>query len=114
MSKVKMPVLRQTKQIRVLAIWEKDLVRRLDAAAKVASAMLADPQSRNPVEHLERLTILLAQIKVQVLDGSLTPPDGKMSLGLARYVTDWVDDLTGPLHQAVGDIEAHYSAGPCA
>jgi hypothetical protein len=114
MSKVKMPVLRQTKQMRVLAIWKNDLVVRLDAAIRIASMMLADPQSRDPVELLERLINLLAQIKAQALDGSLTPPDGKISLGLARYVTDWVDDLTGPLHQAVGDIEAHYSAGSCA
>jgi hypothetical protein len=55
--------------------------------------------------NLKTLSNGLARIKASVLDGTLTLPDGTISLGIARFVTDWVDDLNGPLHHSASRIE---------
>jgi hypothetical protein len=73
--------------------------------------MLSDPALREPPALLHRLLDSLASTRTAVLNGTLPPPDGKISLGIARFVTDWVDDLNGPLHHAVCEIEQHYHKG---
>jgi hypothetical protein len=55
--------------------------------------------------NLKTLPNGLARIKASVLDGTLTLPDGTIFLGIARFVTDWVDDLNGPLHHSASRIE---------
>jgi hypothetical protein len=92
-------------------VWDSDLIAYLDKATLIAQSMLSDPALREPPALLHRLLDGLASTRAQILDGTLQPPDGKISLGIARFVTDWVDDLNGPLHHAVCEIEQHYLRG---
>jgi hypothetical protein len=73
--------------------------------------LTAGPALREPPELLQRLLYGLANTRAQILYGTLSPPDGRISLGIARYITDWVDDLNGPLHHAVCEIEQYYLSG---
>jgi hypothetical protein len=91
--------------------WLAALIHQLDAAAAIAGTMLRDPAAQEPQELLQNLIDGLARIKAQILDGTLPPPTGRTQLGIARFVTDWVDDLNGPLHRAVCEIERHYGEG---
>jgi hypothetical protein len=91
--------------------WPVELIRYLDEASSIAQTMQADPYSKDPKVLLQTLLNSMAQIKAQVLEGSLDPPKTIISLGLARFVTDWVDDLNGPLHHKVSQIEQHYLFG---
>jgi hypothetical protein len=97
--------------VRNLSVWESDLIAYLDKTTLVAQSMLSHPALQEPPELLHRLLDGLASTRVRIEEGTLPPPDRKISLGIARFVTDWVDDLNGPLHHAVCEIEQHYLKG---
>jgi hypothetical protein len=67
----------------VMAQWHHDLVGYLDEAIAIAEAMLVAPYERAPQTLLQNLIFMLQKIKVSTVDGTLTPPDGRISLGLA-------------------------------
>jgi hypothetical protein len=91
--------------------WQSELIARIDAAQTLTQTMIDAPDTRNSLTNLTSLLDGLLRLKAQVHDGSLPPPDGSLSLGLARYVSDWVDDLNGPLHHGISEIERHYRLG---
>jgi hypothetical protein len=95
-------------------IWQAELIERFYAVTALAKAALADPQSKDNPLQLQRLIDGIEPILGQIADRSLTPPDGRISFGIGRFVSDWVDDLGGPLSQAVSATEFHYTQGAAA
>jgi hypothetical protein len=95
-------------------IWQTELALRLNNVITIAKVALIDRQSKDNPELLQSLINGVEAILGQVTDGTLTPPDGQISLGIGRYVSDWVDDLQGPLSIAVATAEIHYTKGAAA
>jgi hypothetical protein len=93
------------------SIWQTELALRLNDVITIARVALIDPQSKDNPELLQSLINGVEAILGQVTDGTLALPDGRISLGLGRYVSDCVDDLSGPLSQAVAAAENHYREG---
>jgi hypothetical protein len=77
--------------------WQAELMQRLNAVISMAQAALIDTQSHDNPVLLQSLIDGVQRISLQVSGSTLTPPDGQISLGIGRYVSDWVDDLDGPL-----------------
>jgi hypothetical protein len=75
---------------------------------------LIDRQSKDNPVLLQSLINGVEAIIGKVTDGTLALPDGRISLGIGRYVSDWVDDLQGPLNKAVAAAEIHYTKGAAA
>lgn len=92
--------------------WHRTVIKSLDHAIDVTKSALADPKAEDSASNLQSLLNLLSQVRGRALEGTLQPPCDGLSLGLARYVTDWVFELGGPLHNAICDIEEMYSAAP--
>jgi hypothetical protein len=61
---------------------------------------------------LERTRLVLEKIRRKAMACHLPPPDGQTTLGLARGVTDWIENPNSPLLTAVGAIERHYLTVP--
>jgi hypothetical protein len=93
------------------SIWQTELAVRLNNVITIAKVVLIDPQSKDNPVLLQSLIDGVEAILGQVTDGTLTPPDGRISLGISRHVSDCVDDLSGPLSQALAAAENHYREG---
>jgi hypothetical protein len=62
---------------------------------------------------LIRTLAVLDELRRKTINCHLPPPDGRTTLGVARGVLDFVDDLNGALSIAAGAIEKHYFALTC-
>jgi hypothetical protein len=95
------------------APWRVELVRLIDRALPVVDTLLADLHKPEPnAEMLTRTRLVLNQLRKKAIACHLPPPDGQTTLGLARGVTDWIEDLDSLLLAAVGAIERHYLTIP--
>jgi hypothetical protein len=91
--------------------WRKELVQKLAVVMSIAKAALIDTRSQDNPVLLRSLNDGVERISLQASEGTLTPLDGQISLGIGRYVSDWVHDFGGPLSQAVAAAENHYRKG---
>jgi hypothetical protein len=66
------------------ADWQSELLERIDAAQTLTQTMIDAPDTRDSLINLTSLLDGLLRLKAQVRDGSLTPSDGLISLGLKR------------------------------
>jgi hypothetical protein len=95
------------------APWRVELVRLIDRAMPVVETLLHDPLKPEPdTVMLDRTRLVLEKIRRKAIACHLPPPDGEITLGLARGVTDWIADPNSPLLTAVGAIERHYLTIP--
>ncbi len=99
---------KRTSRDDALTAWESELARLIDKAARAAKHVLLDPKSQDASENVTRLLDILAACREQLYERSLPPSDGTLTLGIGRYVSDWVDDLNDPLNKAVRAVECHY------
>jgi hypothetical protein len=89
--------------------WRAELVERIDHAISVAQELRNTPSSSEPnAAALDKTLSVLAGTRQKTIDCHLPPPNGRTTLGLARWVTDWIEDLNSPLVRAVSAVEKHY------
>jgi hypothetical protein len=95
------------------ASWRAELVRLIDQATVIGRDLRDTPETGEPdKDMLNRTLSVLAGLRQKTIDCHLPPPNGQTTLGLARGVTDRIDDLNIPLVSAVGAIERHYLTIP--
>ncbi|MBD2202982.1 hypothetical protein H6G33_03575 [Calothrix sp. FACHB-1219] len=85
---------------------KQEFLQLVDTALEVGKGMLAANDS--PSERLNTLIAQLQQLKANTISDRLEPSDGYVTLGLAREVADWIENLDSPLLKAVGAIEIYY------
>ncbi|BAY26252.1 hypothetical protein NIES2100_60660 [Calothrix sp. NIES-2100] len=85
---------------------KQEFLQLIDRALEVGKGMLDAGDS--PSERLNTLIEQLQQIKANTISDRLEPSGGNVTLGLAREVADWIDNLDSPLLKAVGAIEMYY------
>jgi hypothetical protein len=73
--------------------------------------MISDPTDPNSKHLLGLLVCDLERMKDRAQGQSLPAPDGVMTLGLSRFVSDWIDELGCPLSLACGAIDRHFMTG---
>jgi hypothetical protein len=91
--------------------WQAELMQRLNEVISIAKVAQIDTQSQDNPALARSLIDDVQRISLRVSGNTLTPLDGQISLVIGRYVSDWVDDLDGPLSQAVAAAENHYRKG---
>jgi hypothetical protein len=96
-------------------IWRAELIKLIDQARDVAQQLRTTPNSSEPNgAMLETTLCVLDRLRQKTINCHLPPPNGRTTLGIARGVTDFVEDLDGTLVQAAGAIERHYLTVPLA
>jgi hypothetical protein len=80
----------------------------IDHAAVLAQAMLDNGADPNPKSLVRSVIALLNDLRDKTQTHRLAPPDGVMTLGLTRYVSNWIDELGCALSVAIGKIEIFY------
>jgi hypothetical protein len=95
--------------------WQRRLVELLDEAIQIGINLRNDRTGTEPDKvRLTQTLFVLAKLREKALNCHLPAPNGRTTLGIARGVTDFVDDLHGPLTRAAGAIELHYLTIPPA
>jgi hypothetical protein len=95
------------------APWRIELVRLIDRALSVVTWVRSHDSKPEPNSvMLDRTVLVLNELRKKAIACHLPPPDGQTTLGLARGVADWIEDLNSPLLAAVGAIERHYLTFP--
>jgi hypothetical protein len=93
--------------------WRRQLVALIDEAAAIATRLRHDARRPEPnLAMLDRTLFVLAQLRAKTLNCHLPPPNGQTTLGIARGVLDWIEDLASPLAKAAGALERHYLTIP--
>jgi hypothetical protein len=89
--------------------WRSELVALIDEAVYVTKVLRDSPvptELNRPM--LIRTIAVLDELRRKTINFHLPPPNGRTTLGVARGVLDFVDDLNGALAIAAGAIERHY------
>lgn len=85
---------------------KQEFVQLLDRALEQSEELHL--QAAAQPEQLQNLVSELQRIKADVLSDRLPGSEGRLTLGLARGLADWVEPLDSPLLDAVGAIELYY------
>lgn len=85
---------------------KQEFIKLIDQALSQSEQMLQQVPSRT--EQLNALVSELQRIKANALSDQLQPSEGRLTLGLARGLADWIEPLNSPLLNAVGAIERYY------
>ncbi|MBD2211344.1 hypothetical protein H6G27_15940 [Nostoc linckia FACHB-104] len=83
-----------------------EFLKLIDQALEVGKTMLDTGYPSS--DRLNNLIAQLQQIKAETISDRLEPSGGIVTLGLAREVADWIENLDSPLLKAVGAIEIYY------
>ncbi|MBD2335663.1 hypothetical protein H6G64_01500 [Calothrix sp. FACHB-156] len=83
-----------------------EFLKLIDQALEVGKTMLDTGYPSS--DRLNNLIAQLQQIKAETISDRLEPSGGTVTLGLAREVADWIENLDSPLLKAVGAIEIYY------
>jgi len=83
----------------------QEFVNLVNQALEVAEQILPESGER---ERLNNVVIQLQSIRSQAQNGQLAPSEGNTTLGLAREVSDWIENLDSPFLSAIGAIEQFY------
>lgn len=83
-----------------------EFLKLIDQALDVGKSMLDTGYPSS--DRLNNLIDQLQQIKAETISDRLESSGGTVTLGLAREVADWIENLDSPLLKAVEAIEIYY------
>lgn len=83
----------------------ENFIKLIDQA--IAIAIATQPNYNPPEKRLELLIETLNKLKADAESGQLAPANNAQ-LGLARFVSDWVEPFDSPLKAVAWEIDQYY------